>query len=408
MIETNSQPQNDPIPFAGRHLIYTRLQQHILDPIDHHAVVFSGHDGMGKTAMLRHVESLFRDPILAVYVPLSDTPNTDAVFQSIIAGINQLLEEYQFSLSRVPNINPESDIDLATWFDEIYLKEIASIIRPHRRITFLLDDMEQLLTFEGEFVSYLQTLLEKHPQLTIIGTLSTVYDDKLLDLQPLIDPVKAERIGRLGEEDAKGLMLQHASGVNDDIIKNIFRATGGHPQLLNYFGTIFQHHRADNNDSSAFERAKPDVYAKAKDDFRQIWLKLSRDERLVLTGIASLIYDNPSQVVTAKAIEQWLIETDYAMDIVAINAALRGLDYQDIVSQKQSDGIHLTMGLMQQWLLKQARLDESMEVIKRGRIPLWMIALGAIVIIAIIILLISIPPQYLDNSSVIPTATLRP
>ena len=125
MIETNSQPQNDPIPFAGRHLIYTRLQQHILDPIDHHAVVFSGHDGMGKTAMLRHAESLFRDPILAVYVPLSDTPNTNAVFQAIIAGINQLLEEYQFSLSRVPNINPESDVDLASWFDDIYLAEKA-------------------------------------------------------------------------------------------------------------------------------------------------------------------------------------------------------------------------------------------------------------------------------------------
>lgn len=406
MIETNSQPQNVSIPFAGRHVIYTRLQQHILDPIDHHAVIFTGHNGMGKTAMLRHAERLFREPILAVYVSLSDMSNKDMLIQTLIAGINQLLEEYQFSLSRVPNINPDNnEVDLASWFDDVYLPDIASIIRPHRRIAFLLDDMEHLLTFEGDFPSYLQALLEKHAQVTIIGTLSTTHDDKLLKLQPLINPVKAERIGRLNQEDSKDLMLQHASGISDDIIKNIFRATGGHPKILSYFGETLQYHRANNSDAAAYDLTKPDVYTKTKEDFRQIWLKLSRDERLVLTGIASLIYDNPSQVVTPKAIEQWLIETDYLMDIVAINAALRGLDYQDIVSQQQSDGIHLTMGLMQQWLLEQARLDDNIEV-NRGQISVWILVLGILIIIAIIILLISIPPQYLDNNVLIPTATL--
>ncbi len=407
MMETNSQPNDTPIPFTGRKVAYTRLQQHILDPADTHAVIFTGHQGMGKTAILRHAQRTFHDPIFPIYTPLSDeiTKDRTQLLQILIDGINQLLEEHQFSLSRVPHLEPEADVKLDVWFRDVYLPQVMSIIRSHRRIVWLLDDAQHLINIDADFLSYLHSLIEAQPQFRIVCTLSTEYENEILKLQPLVDSVKAERIHRLSAEDSADLIRQYAPGASDEIVSEIFSATGGHPQLLTYYGKSLRQYWADNSDTVAFALAKSEVYSKSKTEFHHIWQKLSRDERLVLTAIASLIYDDPLQIVTPKRIEQWLIETDYLLDIVTINAALRGLDYQDIVSQQQNEGIRLTMGLMQQWLLEQARLDDT-EQVTRGQLPAWVIILGILLIILIIVLLITIPPQYLDNSSVIPTATL--
>lgn len=407
MIETTSEPNHSLTPFAGRHVLYSRLQQHVLDPLDGHAILFTGHQGMGKTAMLSHAQEIFSDPILAVYTPLSDPIYKDKtqLLQALVNGINQLLEANQFSLSRIPQLEPEPELDFSAWLSETYLPEIFTIIRSHRHIVWLLDDAENLLQYDDDFLAYLHNILKAQPQFMIAGTLSTEHEDKLHALQPLIDPVKAERIHRLNYDDSLDLIRQYASGANEDIAADIFTATSGHPQLLTYYGEALQKHWADHTDSSAFSLAKPEVYAQSQVGFRQIWLTLSRDERLVLTAIASLIYDDPLQIVSPKRIEQWLIETDYQLDIVAINAALRSLDYQDIVSQQQSEGVRITMGLLQHWLLEKARLDDTVDI-KRGQLPVWVIALVILFIIAIIILVITIQPQYLDNSSIIPTATL--
>lgn len=405
MTDINSQPNNTPTPFAGRKVAYTRLQQHILDPVDTHAIIFTGHQGMGKSALLRHAHEIFDDPILPVYTPLSGKIDKTHLLQNIIDGINQLLELHQFSLSRVPNLEPDSDLARDEWFRDIYLPQIVSIIRPHRRIVWLLDDAQHLLDIDVDLPDYLHSLIKSQPQFRIVCTLSTEYENELLKLQPLIDPVKAERIHRLNAEDSAELIRQYASGASDEMVNEIFSATGGHPQLLAYYGETLRQYRVDHSDSSAYAQTKPDVYRKSQADFRHIWQKLSRDERLVLTAIASLIYDDPLQIVTPKRIEQWLIETDYLLDIVTINAALRGLDYQDIVNQQQNEGVRLTMGLMQQWLLEQARLDDT-EQVTRGQLPTWVIILGIVLILVIVVLLMTIPPQYLDNNSVLPTATL--
>jgi hypothetical protein len=101
----------------------------------------------------------------------------------------------------------------------------------------------------------------------------------------------------------------------------------------------------------------PKVYTYGDDDYRYMWSRLSLNERLVLTAISGLLYGDPLGRIEAATIEGWLVETDYPMDITSINAALRSLEYREIV-QATADGLRLTAEMLQTWLLENARLSE--------------------------------------------------
>ncbi len=409
MINQPDASDNQHVFVAGRDSIYARLQQKILDPSDRHAIIFTGHDGMGKSILLQHFSTIFDDPFLSILTPLADQQflTHDTLLQTLIDGINTILEDASFSVSRIPIFDTDESFSLMQWFKDIYLPEIISIIRPHRRIIWLLDDAEHLLTFDMSILSYWHDVLKDNHQFAMVLMISTQHEARIPELDPLINPVSAERLPRLSYDDSATLIKHYAAGANETILRSIFAATGGHPRLLTRYGQILQSQWAAHGDKEAFEKSKSLMVAASQDDFRQLWLKLTRDERLVLTAIASLIYDDPIKDVTPKRIEAWLIETDYLLDIVAINAALRGLDYQDIVRHQQGEGIALTMTLMQQWLLEQARIDDTVSV-SRGSISLRRIVIAVIIIGLLIALLFLIPPQYLDPTSRIATATLAP
>lgn len=412
MNEIDTLPEEQAEPFAGRELLYARLQQHILDPPDRHAIIYVGHDGMGKSALLQHFSSVFDNTMLSFYVSLEkmNLSDEETWLQHLITETNQLLDVHNFSLSRVPSLdkNEESEItpiSLKDWVHDTYLSEVLHIIRPHRRLVWLFDDAEYLLKASDEHIIYLHELLEKHSQLAIVLTLDTEYEDKLVQLTPLVNPAAAERIHRLTLEESSDLIRLYAPGADDNFVQNIFEATGGKPRLLARYGHELQKRWAEQSDSQALEEAKNAVYELSLEEFRIIWLGLSRDERFVLTGIASLIYNDPLRLVRHELIENWLIETDYPMDIVAINAALRSLDYRDIVSQHQNHGTRLVMGLMQQWLLEHARLDDTAQD-NRGQISLQLVGIIVIVIVLLISLFLLLPNPIFTNDIGLATATL--
>ncbi|MEO1288193.1 MAG: ATP-binding protein [Chloroflexota bacterium] len=399
---------SEPDIIVGRDKVYARLQQHILDPSRRHAMMFTGHSGIGKTALLRYFPTVFEDdPFLSIFVSLSqDIITTPHDFlETVIDGILVELAEANFSLSRVPHLSEERSTSLHDWFNEIFLPEVFAIIRPHRRIICLVDDVQRFHEFGDETMQYWHDILTHHEQFSMAMTLHTDFEHLLPEFVPLIDPVQAERLNRLSQEDSQTLIHHYASGARDQIVMTIFKATGGHPRLLTHYGQILRGYWAEYSDTDAFERAMVDAYQVSQADFREMWEKLTRNERLVLTAIASLIYDDPLQAVTSRRIETWLVETDYLLDLVTINAALRGLDYQDIVRHKVGENIELTTALMQQWLLEQARLDDTVSE-QRGQVSLRLIILAVVVIVILIALALWIPPQYIAPVDTILTATL--
>jgi hypothetical protein len=279
------------------------------------------------------------------------------------------------------------------------------VIRPPRRLVWLFDDAEHLLKAPQGHLDYLQTLLKQYSQLAIVLTLDTEHEDKLSQLAPLVNPTTAERIHRLSLDESADLIRHYAPGADDSFIEAIFEASGGHAGLLTRYGHELQRRWIDLSDSQALKEAQKAVYEASLAEFRAIWLRLSRDERLVLTAIASLVYDDPLREVTSKLIENWLVETDYPSDVVAINAALRSLDYRDIVSQHQHHGTKLVMGLMQHWLLEHARLDDAAEN-GRGRVSIRLVIIVVIVIMIVIALLVLLPNPIFTGDSGSATATL--
>jgi hypothetical protein len=250
-------------------------------------------------------------------------------------------------------------------------------------------------------------LLKRFRQLSVVLSISTDDENKLNQMSPLVNLALAERIHRLNVEETGQLIRQYAAGADDEMLKSIQEATGGHPRLLSRFGRALAENWASSANSQALAEAKPIVYEQSRQEFRQQWLKLSQDERLVLTALASLIYENPLQPPNAQAIENWLVETDYPMDMVAINAALRSLDYQDLVYHHPKGGVALVTGFMQQWLLENARLDEGSEN-GRGRLSKRLLIAVALVILLLIALLFLVPLPLLRPDNLVPTATLSP
>jgi hypothetical protein len=403
MTESLFPPNAQTEPFAGRQSLLVRLYHQFIDPSHRHAHVFTGHEGMGKTRLLQTI-SRFDDPILCAYFPLINLADEDAWLNNLIAAINQILEERQFSISRVPQMQGMNEQPLRDWFRNVYLPEIFNIVRSHRRLVLLFDNAEALLTAPEGHLNYLHTLLQEFRQLSIILAISTEEENALNRMHPLVNLALAERIHRLNLEETGDLIRQYAAGAEDEMLQSIYEATGGHPRLLSRFGQALEQAWATSTNSQAFSQAKSLVYQQSREEFRQLWLNFSQDERLVLTALASLVYENPLQAPSVQALETWLVETDYPMDIVAINAALRSLDYHDMIYHHPKGGVALVTGFMQQWLLENARLDEGRDN-GRGRLSKRLLLTVALVILLLVALLFLIPLPLLRPDTLLPTAT---
>jgi hypothetical protein len=425
MNEMTPPPEPELQPFAGREALYARLYQYALDPPEPRAMVITGHTGTGKTALLKQFDHVFDDTILSLYVPLASLRVTadDDWLTWLIDETNTLLTRHDFSLYRLPDLDDDPDDDTASdtdlslraWVRDVYLPEVFRVIRSQRRLVWLLDDADVLLALDDEIqtslLDYLHELLQTHEQLTLVMALPLEQEDHLPRLVPLVNPAETERLYPLSVTDTGVLMRQFAPGLSDEAVARIHQETGGQPLLLQRYGQALASVWQSKTASEALQTATTAVYDTSREDFRARWLQLERDERLVLTAIASLLYDRPDRAVTAKRIEKWLIETDFPLDVVAINAALRGLDYREIVRNSPQD-VRLRSGFLQKWLIEHARLDDSTDAgglssggaeMLDGRV-IALLLMAALVLLLALLLLPGLPAG--DPGSAVPTVTI--
>jgi hypothetical protein len=126
--------------------------------------------------------------------------------------------------------------------------------------------------------------------------------------------------------------------------------------------------------------------------------------------MVSALYDDPLSPIDTGRIEGWLVETDYPLDATAINAALRGLEYREIV-RSTAKGLAITAGMMQTWLLEHARLDETPADMLETR-PFaadWrLLIVGAVVVVIVLLVAASLGGNRPSEASgtPLPTVTL--
>lgn len=363
-------PQHPAPPFAGRDAELARLHQSVTAPQTSEALVFMGRRRIGKTALLNQFDAAFDELFIGVFIPLDTFPlhSESAWLRALYQAIYETLVTRGFSLERLPHI-PEhlarvdayAD-DWRTWLVDEAMPEVARVIRAARRIVLLMDDAGYLLdavengTLPRDHGAFLARLI--HPQLHIVLTASEEDEDRLSTLSPLVNAMGATRLGQLSREGVAAVLS--VADVQDSA-DEVYEATGGLPELVRRAG----YHLVERGDKpTAIKDVLAQVYADGEATFRQMWEGLNRSERLVLTAIASLLYADPLRPITPERIEAWLVETDFPQDLTTVQATVRGLEYREIIrhelpdtTRKHPGGLRLTAGLMQRWLLENARLN---------------------------------------------------
>jgi hypothetical protein len=390
-------------PFAGRQKAFEFLYQQLTNPAGTEASLIIGRRDSGKTALLEHFSRFFDESFLGVVIPLKAQMLTSELdwLRLFVDGAARELSERNYTLSRLPEFEGAAN-EMRVWFAETYLPEVVSIIRRHRRLVFLLDDTDMLLkAIQGDklpddSITFLHGLVQSYPQLGLILTLDSQYEADIAQLSPLITLEDIFRLANLSQDETIWLLTEPANGqftLTSEGATAIHKATGGQPRFLQRYGyELFRLWEARPNHPpftpDDVKQVTAAVYAQSEADLRAAWSAATRNERLVLTAISSLIYADPLGKITPAAIEAWLVETDYPMDGTAINAAIRGLEYREMV-ESTADGIRLTAGLMQRWLLENGRLNEGTARPEMRRPALRWLALAGIAILMLILALIA-------------------
>ncbi|MEO8393905.1 MAG: hypothetical protein ABI700_13015, partial [Chloroflexota bacterium] len=214
-----------------------------------------------------------------------------------------------------------------------------------------------------DIFDYLLSLTKKFRDLHIALALDTDFEADIEDFAPLVVSRDVVRLANLTPDESQWLLQAPSHGlyaVPDECALAVHRLVGGAPGLVQHFGYEFFKRWETYPELNVFtlediKALTSTVYLYNEADYRALWERLGANERLVLTAISDLLYNDPLGRMDAQAIQSWLVETDFPLDVTAINATLRGLEYRDILIPTPN-GISLSASLMQSWLLENARL----------------------------------------------------
>jgi hypothetical protein len=208
--------------------------------------------------------------------------------------------------------------------------------------------------------------------------------------------------------------------LTDDAIDEVHRLTGGQPALVQRFGFyLFQRRSAQLVTIADVRALTPMVYQAIQAQFSALWDALTEGERVILSAMSSLLYADPLRNLDSQMVSAWLVETDYPTDETAINAAIRSLEYRELLLLTGDDltEVRFSAGLLERWLVENARtyLIETARTMPTAiSTPLssnrrMMIGLAAaVILVLVLIVLLSVNPPGRSTTTTppLPTVTL--
>lgn len=407
---TNPYTPNTGIPvFAGRTQAFLQLQNHLNNPHQHSAFTFVGRRRIGKTALLHQLAVQGHSPTIGIYAALDQYP-TDANLwlYTLVTSLISTLEANGYPPLDEPGDPPQETDALREWLATRYLPLTLRRIRPYHRLLLLMDDLQYLHTaiMEGhlpeDLPAYLHGLLQ--PEFDIVLTVDLEFEQLIETFTPLINKAALYRLSRLPQDEHDTLYLP--LGIYDDtVLRGLYRATGGEPVLASRFGArLYEQQSNQEISSKTVQQVTPMVYNQSEADCLLLWHNLDRDAQLVLTAISSLLYQDSIRPIDTMRIEQWMVETDYLLDATTINAAIRTLEYHELVSGTASD-IRINAGIVQKWLLENALLTEQEATTPRRLLLLAGVLL--IIIFTLAVATINAIPAEPPSQTTAPTLTLE-
>lgn len=410
-------PDDRMAPFAGRQAEFTRIDHYLKEPASQHGLAFLGRRWLGKTALLRRFDSIFGDSVIGAYFPLGNVDlNTEAdLWAAMVEGVGYYLVRRDVTITRLPQPEPGLE-DWQGWMAERWLPELQHSLRSHRKLALMLDDVQHWLALDdaSEGLNFLRQVLLQYPQIKLVLTLAAEREDQLPLLSPLVNAAEVMRLSHLTLGESTWLLQTPAAGryaLPEDGAVAIHQATSGHPQLLQRFAHHlyeFGENRLDRPTITPeiVKSLLPAVYRESQTELAHLWHESPDNQRLVLMAVSDLHYHDPLARINTESVGEWAVESGYVLDRAGINAALRSLEYRELVVLR-GDHISLTSGLLQMWLLDNGRRMFSQQSETRRVRPL-MLAGGVLAVIVVIALILSLSstPQPATNDNPAPTVTL--
>ncbi len=394
-----------------------RLHQHIADAVPG-ALMYLGRGGVGKTALVLNAGGLFGETVLCVPLLLKEAAlNHEADLLRLLYNATAgTLEQQGFTLSRLTPI-PDDNDTLRDWLLEVGFPQLFGILRTFRHLVLLLDDIDLLISaiqresLPADMLAYLGRVANQ-PQMTMVLTAQPESETHLPLLLPLVEHTAVYRLENLTLEETALLLrvpAEQAYTVRDDAAAAIYAATGGVPRLVQIFGYFLYARWLRGASSAAISAAEikallPRAQEQAELLFRDLWQSRNSSERLVLTAAAGLIYEDPLRPLKPEQITVWLLQTDYPLDTTAVNAALRSLEYDQLI---RTTGGKVTFygGMWQTWLLENARLRDAAGR-PSGRRRARAVLLAAVLFVLVVALVLAITLSSAPPTSIAPQPTV--
>jgi len=358
-------------------------------------------EGMGKSSFLRRLEALDERWVVALVPVVPYSAASESIFlETLASAMHAALVRSHVNPSLLPSVDGVTD--LREWLQTKFLPEASRWTR-QRRLIWLLDDVQYAADgikagqLPADIPAFLHHLLGAFNNLGILTSLDLDSDAQINLLLPLVNPEHMYRLGRLSQEDTTLLLDAVLEYVPQPLAQRVYQESGGMPGLLNDLCESLRRY-------APLDDAVDIAYDKNQLSFRQQWDRLSRDERITLTALTHLCYEDPTRPLNVQLVEQWLVQTDYPMDTITIHAQLRGLEYRDIL-RSAGGQIAFVSGLFQRWLFEHARLEESERATPWPR-WMWLVALLAAALFVVVSLVVSSLPAAGPALNVMPTVTL--
>ena len=409
---------NQMAPFAGRQAEFTRFDHYLKDPVSQQALAFLGRRWLGKTALLRRFDTAFGDSVIGAYFPLGnvDLESEASLLSAVVEGVGYYLTRRDVTTARIPQPKPGLT-DWRSWMLDEWLPEIQRTLRTNRKLVLLFDDVQHWLAMEeaSDSMTFFQQILSQNSQIKLVLTLAAENEDQLPLLSPLVNTADVMRLPHLSIGECTWLLRTPATGhfsVTDDGAAAVYQTTSGHPQLLQRFGHHLYNYAANHPAQPTItpeivKSLLPAIYRESNVEMTQVWQRSPDNQRLVLMAVSDLHYQDPLAKINTESVGEWAVESGYVLDRTGINAALRSLEYRELITLR-GDHITLNSGLLQMWLLDNARRMFAQQQGGTRRIRPALFAAGALVVIVVIALILSLSntPQPASSSNLAPTITL--
>jgi hypothetical protein len=424
-------PTADPALFFGRDDVFAFIRQQLIAARRAQAMGIIGQRGMGKTSVLLQIAYQIEPRYLTAYIDLADVrfDEVGGLFAAMADAARLALDSAGLSTYRLPPIPEEPGVDLWQWFSETYLDVTLSALRRSRRLLFLFDETSRLLDAidrqdvpEG-FDATLGQLIARDERMDIIFAIDAEDEHRLETFGPLSDPLLHKRIGLLDDAAAESLIRRPVAPfyeVQPDAVEGILAMAGGHPYLLHVInGLVWERVMGRRPRGSVTLHDVQAVIRQATDEadpvLRLTWTRSTPNERHALSALTALTTASRGMPVRAEDARLWLLrESDEPLDETALAAALRRLEYRDVLRSTANGMYTFTTGLQHQWLVLNGDVQPVSTVVvpqrpsaRRLAIPVaLLLGLAVVLALALARLVTSQATPLASDGQASPTVTL--